>query len=217
MGNTTGLRERKKAQTRQAVHEAALRLTVEHGLDNVTVEAIADAANISRRTFSNYFDGKEDALLYGDEQRLDTLVLRVREQPADRTAWQALRGALQSLYAETGGPDREWHQRARLAMNHPSLLARQLAGRVRLERSLSQAVAEREQPGGVGPEMVTAAFLSAMRIATQRWCADSETRSLHELTVLALDEIARPFEAWPSPCPSGGEGGPGGQGLGGSG
>ncbi|UBU16217.1 TetR/AcrR family transcriptional regulator [Nonomuraea gerenzanensis] len=194
MGNTPGLRERKKAQTRQAVHEAALRLTVEHGLDNVTVEAIADAANISRRTFSNYFDGKEDALLYGDEQRLDSLVLRVREQPAGRTAWQALRGALQSLYAETGGPDRAWHLRARLAMGHPSLQARQLAGRVRLERALSQAVAERAQPCDVGPEMLTAAFLAAMRIATQRWCAESETRPLHELTVLALDEIARPFE-----------------------
>ncbi|MCF6470257.1 TetR family transcriptional regulator [Nonomuraea sp. MG754425] len=194
MGNTPGLRERKKAETRQAVHEAALRLTVEHGLDNVTVEAIADAANISRRTFSNYFDGKEDALLYGDEQRLNSLALRVREQPADQTAWQALRGALQSLYAETGGPDREWHLRARLAMRHPSLHARQLAGRVRLERELSRVVAERRQPGEVGPEMVTAAFLAAMRIATQWWCADGETRTLYELTVLGLDQIARPFD-----------------------
>ncbi|MBB6553726.1 TetR/AcrR family transcriptional regulator [Nonomuraea rubra] len=192
MGSTAGLRERKKAETRQAVHEAALRLTIEHGLDNVTVEAIADAANISRRTFSNYFDGKEDALLYGDEARLDSLVLRVREQPEGRTAWQALRGALQSLYAETGGPDREWHLRARLAMRHPSLLARQLAGRVRLEHELSRAVAERDHRD-VGPELITAAFLAAMRIATQRWCAEPETRSLDELTTLALDEIARPF------------------------
>ncbi|MFC7467789.1 TetR/AcrR family transcriptional regulator [Actinomadura keratinilytica] len=53
-----GLRERKKAATRQAVHEAAMRLTREHGLDHVTVEAIADAAEISRRTFSNYFAGR---------------------------------------------------------------------------------------------------------------------------------------------------------------
>ncbi|MEV0819763.1 TetR/AcrR family transcriptional regulator [Nonomuraea rubra] len=193
MGSTAGLRERKKAETRQAVHEAALRLTIEHGLDNVTVEAIADAANISRRTFSNYFDGKEDALLYGDEARLDSLVLRVREQPEERTAWQALRGALQSLYAETGGPDREWHLRARLAMRHPSLLARQLAGRVRLEHELSRAVAGRGLPDDVGPELITAAFLAAMRIATQRWCAGPETRSLEELMTLALDEIARPF------------------------
>ncbi|MEV0144883.1 MULTISPECIES: TetR/AcrR family transcriptional regulator [unclassified Nonomuraea] len=198
MDSTAGLRERKKAETRQAVHEAALRLTVEHGLDNVTVEAIADAANISRRTFSNYFDGKEDALLYGDEQRLGTLVRRVHEQPADRSAWQALRGALESLYDEVGNTDRELHLRTRLAMRHPSLLARQLANRVRLESELSQAVAGREQQSDVSPEMLTAAFLAALRVATQWWCAEQETRSLRELTEEALAQIAQPFGRRPA-------------------
>lgn len=193
MGSTAGLRERKKAETRQAVHEAALRLTIEHGLDNVTVEAIADAANISRRTFSNYFDGKEDALLFGDEQRLGTLVRRVREQPRAQSPWQALRGALDSLYDESGGPDREWHLRARLAMRHPSLLARQLANRVRLEQELSRAVAEREGQDDAAPEMITAVFLAAMRVATQWWCGEHETRTLRQLTDQALDQVARPF------------------------
>lgn len=193
MGSTAALRERKKAETRQAVHEATLRLVIEHGLDNVTVEAIADAANISRRTFSNYFAGKEDALLYGDEQRLGSLVRRVHEQPADRSAWQALLGALEDLYAEVGDTDRELHIRARLAMRHPSLLARQMANRVRLEKELSRAIAERARPAGVDPETLTAAFLAAIRIATQWWCADGETRTLYELTRKALDQIARPF------------------------
>ncbi|GAA1666901.1 TetR/AcrR family transcriptional regulator [Nonomuraea maheshkhaliensis] len=193
MGRTAGLRERKKAATRQAVHEAALRLTVEHGLDHVTVEAIADAANISRRTFSNYFDGKEDALLYGESQRLGTLVRLVREQPPDRSAWRALRGALDSLHEESGVADRAQHVRTRLAMNHPTLLARQLAYRIRLERELSAAVAEREQAGDAGPELLTAAFLTALRVAGQWWCAERETRSLHQLSVLALDQIARSF------------------------
>jgi AcrR family transcriptional regulator len=58
-----GLRERKKTATRQALHESAVRLAVERGVDNVTIEAIADAAEASRRTFSNYFAGKEQALL----------------------------------------------------------------------------------------------------------------------------------------------------------
>ncbi|MEW9550487.1 TetR/AcrR family transcriptional regulator [Nonomuraea sp. NPDC050783] len=193
MSSTTGLRERKKAETRQAVHEAALRLTLEHGLDNVTVEAIADAANISRRTFSNYFAGKEDALLYGDEQRLGTLVRRVREQPPGRSAWEALLGALESLYAEADETDRELHVRTRLAMRHPSLLARQLTQRVRMESELSQAVAGRALPDGVRPEVITAAFLAALRVATQWWCADNESRTLGELVDEALGQIARPF------------------------
>lgn len=193
MSSTAGLRERKKAETRQAVHEAALRLIVEHGLDNVTVEAIADAANISRRTFSNYFAGKEDALLYGDEQRLNTLVRRVHQQPPHQSAWQALLGALDGLYEEAGSTDRELHLRTRLAMRHPSLLARQMANRVRLETELSRAVAERERPGDVSPEVITVAFLAALRIASQWWCAEHETRTLRELTREALDQIARPF------------------------
>ncbi|NED89115.1 TetR family transcriptional regulator, partial [Streptomyces sp. SID11233] len=67
MEKTVGLRERKKAATREAVHKAALSLAVEHGFEHVTVEAIADAAGISRRTFSNYFTAKEDAVLWGEE------------------------------------------------------------------------------------------------------------------------------------------------------
>lgn len=187
-----GLRERKKAETRRAVHEATLRLAIEHGLDNVTVEAIADAANISRRTFSNYFDGKEEALLYGDEQRLLELVRRVREQPPELSAWRALRSALDIFEVETVAPDREWQVRTRLVMRHPSLLARQLASRMRLERELDAAVAGREQAGGVGPEVIAAAFLVAMRIATQKWL-DDETRTMREITEEVLDQMAQPF------------------------
>ncbi|MEV4178681.1 MULTISPECIES: TetR/AcrR family transcriptional regulator [unclassified Nonomuraea] len=194
MSSTAGLRERKKAETRQAVHEATLRLTIERGLDHVTVEAIADAANISRRTFSNYFDSKEDALLYGDEQHLGTLVRRVREQPAGQSAWRALRGAMESLHDESGVPDREWHMRARLAMRHPSLRARQLASRFRLENELSQAVTGRERPGDAAPELVTAAFLAALRVASQWWCAEHETRTLRELTGQAFDQMAQRFD-----------------------
>lgn len=82
-----GLRERKKAATRQAVHEATMRLTVELGFDHVTVEAVADAAGISRRTFSNYFTNKEDAVLYGEEQLIGSLVRTVWDRPAEEPAW----------------------------------------------------------------------------------------------------------------------------------
>src|SRR3712207_9338884 len=84
MDRPVGLRERKKAATRQAVHRAALRLAVEHGFDRVTVEAIAEAADISRRTFSNYFADKEDALLHGDEQRMRALVAEARRRSEER-------------------------------------------------------------------------------------------------------------------------------------
>jgi AcrR family transcriptional regulator len=193
MGGDMGLRERKKAETRQAVHEAALRLAMEHGLDNVTVEAIADAANISRRTFSNYFAGKEDALLYGEEQRLRDLTRRFRARPPGEPSWTALREALNDLRREWGPPEKDWLARSIFAKRHPSLLARQHATYATLESELGQAIAVREgvEPGAsLRPRLMAGAFLLALRVATHAWIATDDPRTLAELTDEALHQMA---------------------------
>jgi AcrR family transcriptional regulator len=58
-----GLRERKKQQTRTAIHEAALRLIDEQGLEATTIEQICNAADVSSRTFFNYYPSKAAAAL----------------------------------------------------------------------------------------------------------------------------------------------------------
>ncbi len=58
-----GLRERKKQATRQALREAALRLALERGPDNVRVDDIAEVAGVSPRTYNNYFSSREQAII----------------------------------------------------------------------------------------------------------------------------------------------------------
>src|SRR5215208_6054924 len=65
MTDQLGLRERKKLATREALSHAAWRLMVQRGLDAVTPEAIAEAAQVSPRTFRNYFASREEAIIDG--------------------------------------------------------------------------------------------------------------------------------------------------------
>ena len=63
MNDTTPLRERKRRATRRRIEDAATALVEKHGFDNVTVEDICRDAEISRRTFFNYMESKDEAVL----------------------------------------------------------------------------------------------------------------------------------------------------------
>lgn len=86
-----GRRERKKAATRQAIADAALRLFLEHGYDRVSMRDIAEAADVSTTTLFKHFSGKE-ALVFDQEQdREKELLDAVRDTPADKSITDALR------------------------------------------------------------------------------------------------------------------------------
>jgi AcrR family transcriptional regulator len=188
------LRERKKAATRQALHEAALRLAVERGYGEVTVDAIADATLVSRRTFSNYFAGKEDALLYGDRNRGEQLLEHLRARPADQTPWQALRGSAGDLYTGLKDLDPQWVAQLRLVRLHPALLAQQVANHVRLEQGLAAELAARpDGPDALAGRVMAAGFLAALRAATTVWLDQGGKRPLPEMVDAALDRLAGPY------------------------
>jgi AcrR family transcriptional regulator len=99
----TGLRERKKADTRRALSDAALDLAFERGLENVTREDIANLVGVSLRTFNNYFNGKFEALGYRQAERMRRGVALLRQRPADEPLWTSITHVvLETLEADFG-------------------------------------------------------------------------------------------------------------------
>src|SRR5437016_14573251 len=85
------LRERKKLATRRSLRRAALDLVAERGFAHVTIEDIAEAADVSPRTFFNYFPSKEAALFGTDPERIPVLRERMIHTAPGEPALKALR------------------------------------------------------------------------------------------------------------------------------
>jgi AcrR family transcriptional regulator len=184
------LRTRKKAATRQSLHDAALRLAMAHGLDGVTVEDIADEAGVSRRTFSNYFANKEDAILHSDRERMRRLLALLTARPAEEAPWLALRRAATDLYIDRVMPAPEWVEQLRLLRRHPSLLARQAADQTAVERELAAVLVARAP--GMDTELarlMATTFLAASRTAGALWLERSGEQSLPEVTDRLLSRV----------------------------
>jgi AcrR family transcriptional regulator len=137
----TGLRERKKAQTRHRITEAALRLFAERGFDAVTMTEIATAADVSRASLFGYFPTKESLVVQdvGD----DDLAAVVRSRPAGSDPVAALRGHFRTVAADppTGPEIGDLLARIRLIVANPKLGAAAHTLRHRQQAALAGALA----------------------------------------------------------------------------
>jgi AcrR family transcriptional regulator len=100
MDETTGLRERKKAQTRGAISSAVMLLALDRDLDAVTVDDIAAAANVSVRTFHNYFGSKEEALISAWRSQFEVHLDELRARPADEPILVSLERVFAGIAAQ---------------------------------------------------------------------------------------------------------------------
>ncbi|HET9771841.1 MAG TPA: TetR family transcriptional regulator [Acidimicrobiia bacterium] len=197
-----GLRERHRKRTAADLEEAALNLFCERGFDAVTVDDIAAAADVSRRTFFRYYASKEDVILSDHPKRLDELQAALDRRPADEPALTALRHAILSL-AGTLQEDREHMlRRFRLVTSTPALEARSLCLQRNWETAVTDMVAARM---GVGPAtdlrpgIVAATTMAAMRIATAHWLAAGGQGDVMAIVAAALDLLDGGLQAAAAP------------------
>src|SRR4051794_30299718 len=93
----TTLREQTRSVVRSLLARTAIELFAANGYDNTTLEEVAAAAGVSRRTLFNYFRNKEDLALSGLSEQGEAIAARLAERPADEDPWTALRAAFQVL------------------------------------------------------------------------------------------------------------------------
>ena len=189
---TSGLRERKKRATRQGLHEAALELVAERGLDQVAVDDIADRVGVSQRTFFNYFATKDDAVIGWDPTYAHRLADAFTARPADESPVEAMRAVLAEDAALMAREPRLWSLRMQVTDAHPSLQARLGAGFATSERALATAIAARTGTGvdtDVYPMLLAGVQATVMRTSLQQWAAAGFRTSLADLVAEAWDLV----------------------------
>jgi AcrR family transcriptional regulator len=186
-----GLRERKKARTRAAIQEHALRLFGDQGYAATTVEQIAEAADVSPSTFFRYFATKEDVVLH---DRYDPILIEAyRRQPTDVGPVRALRNVLREVFGSLSDDELAVErERQRLTLATPELRARALDQIGEGFGLLSELVAERSgRPAGDPAVRALAGAVLGIAVAAMLGSPERPQAELADLLDEGLAQLER--------------------------
>lgn len=185
------------ARTRQAVHaevaRTAMSLFLERGFEATTIDDIAAAAGISRRTFFRYFGTKEDIVL-GDLAAHGELIRKELEaRPATEDAWTALLNALRHT-PRAGQDDATMLKISKMLYGTPSLRARSLEKHLQWQALLTPEIRRRL---GVAPDdeqdlradTIVACVLTCLDVAGEAWTRSDGSQSLEDLVLMAVAAV----------------------------
>jgi TetR/AcrR family transcriptional regulator, regulator of mycofactocin system len=179
---------RRRATSRAELEEAAFALFAERGFDATTVDEIAAAAGIGRRTFFRYFPSKNDIPWGAFEQELDRMRDRLKECPTDMPVMDAVRFALIDFNRVDPAQIPLHRRRMELILRVPTLLAHSTLRFAAWRAVVAEFVAERtgHRPEDLAPQAIAHAVLGVSTAAYEHWL-DDEGADLG----LLLDEAMR--------------------------
>ncbi len=196
----TGLRERKKQLTRDALVRAALELFVTKGYEQTTVDEITDEVDVSQRTFFRYFANKEEVAFAVQEVAEAHFLVALSQRPPQEGPFEAMRNAVLDGWDTIGEAISEivpieLHMRSYLMIEStPALLAVHLRRSTEMEERIAQLIAERE---GVDldtdprPRVAVAALSGVMRVTGRLWGQgdDWSPEAIRSLTARYLEHL----------------------------
>ncbi|WP_280885336.1 helix-turn-helix domain-containing protein [Streptomyces sp. LBL] len=193
-------RQRKARQTRETMAAAAIDLILERGLANATVEAIAECADVTRRTFSRHFSGKEDAALDFTRADGDRINAALRDRPSHEPPLVAYREAVgEWLAARSSAPgataSERWHALLRLTDTEPTLFAAYERIRVDAQDESVAIIADRlgtDPARDLRPAVVVGAAAGVLTAALRAWAREDhgDVASLPEWVNRAYDALS---------------------------
>lgn len=188
-------RDRRKRLTRQALRRSTLELGLEHGLASVSVEAIAERAGVSARTFFNYFESKEDAALLGLFQVTDEALEALADGDA-RSAWADLTELFADDLEQAAG-DVDLLRLLELQDADPGLAGRQLATFARFEARISAALVGRlgaDTDARLRAPLMVGCCFTAVRVALGTWAEGGRRGAVRPHLERALSVVAPAFD-----------------------
>jgi AcrR family transcriptional regulator len=170
------LHQRKQQLVRDDISEQAMRLFAQRGFDNATIDAIAEAAGVSRRTFFRYFATKEDVVMARIDKCGQELGEALATRPGAERPLLAIRRAFDPLVAFCMADPAHATTVTRLMRETPALRACHLDKQDRWQAHVTREVAQRlslHAQKDLWPRVVAAAALAAFDAAFHTWAADT--------------------------------------------
>lgn len=171
--DASGLRERKKAQTREAIIDAAIDLFETKGYDATTVEDIAAEANISPRTFFRYFDSKIEVVLAQSDAEAKGFHTMVEDRPESEGGLEAMHHAVREQAEQLINAESRTAREMRVVLSTPSLRNQALEHLREHQAALVPALAKRMGVDGdaLQAHVLAGAVTTTLWTIIERWVA----------------------------------------------